>query len=285
MLRGCPLLASVAYVTALGCARTAPPPPDGVYTTTAVYESRHTGAVAATRQEARYWVAVGVPVTASRATLTAEDNANSKYQLFFAYPGSAPCKQGLAVFGGVALLSESNGSSPGTCDLSFYLDAQQATAAARVLGIPRKDRHPAGERVVGTFAPSQSSYERGQKVEVVLTLENPADAPRVNRRSGGSSRGPRDNQFWFAITRDGREVPKLEADDYGGWEGKSPLDAGARVTLRAPLASWGDVNVPGKYSVECRYRVDFSPIDVAPEDELAARWSRDFTGAITFEVR
>ena len=49
MLPARSLLAVVAFVTAHGCARTAPPPPEGVYTTTAVYESRHAGAVMAMR--------------------------------------------------------------------------------------------------------------------------------------------------------------------------------------------------------------------------------------------
>jgi hypothetical protein len=174
----------------------------------------------------------------------------------------------------------------------FELSGSQATAASTALGVKRQDRHPIGERVTGTFAPTKPIYEKDEPVEVVLTLANPTDAPTVLYRVGGRQRGPRDNAFFFKLTRDGREVLPIHGDDSGGISHLMAFPSGESRQTRQPLASWGDVKLPGHYVVECAYGTEMRSEALSDagarngdDDKRGAVWDRLFEGRVNFEVR
>lgn len=264
-----------------------PTPPDGLYVATALHPTMHPAGLAARRGTRPVWVELGAALHVRRALLFAADNANSRFQLLAWVDGAALPGDGALVLRGAPLVSESHGSDNDVATVSFWLDAAQAAEAARLLRIPRQDRHPAAEQVTGTFAPSAPSFRVGEPVEVVLTLRNPAGAPAAQRSQGGRQRGPRDNQFSFVVRRDGREVPLREGMDFGGRSQLLPLAPGGSAQLRAPLALWADLSVPGRYAVECRYETEFSPENSRPYEEAqrGAAWDRVFTGTVQFDVR
>jgi hypothetical protein len=262
-------------------------PSDGVYFTSAEFDQPSPGALAAAGRQGSRWFTLGSRVRPSRVVLSSEDNHNTRYALLVESPARGACGEGVVRLGTTTLVSDSYGGGGGACTLSFELTPAMATAAARALGVPRQDRRPAGDHVVGTFGATQAVYRRGQPVEIVLTLANPVGAPRTQRHYGGRQRGPRDNQFSFTITRNGRPVEPLLGYDFGGRSTYAPLDPGGQVEIRAPLDRWGNLAARGHYVVQCRYETEFSPDGSHPSEDhqRGAVWDRVFQGTVTFDVR
>jgi hypothetical protein len=225
-----------------------------------------------------------IKIRPGRALLFADDNANTRFQLIVSHydPEITLFDAGELVVGGTVIRMTGPSSV-----LYWTLGPDNANKAAGLLNVPRQDRHPVADMVVGTFAPTQKTYTAGQAVEVVLTLSNPAEAPAVKFTAGGHQRGPRNNQFSFALTRDGSAVPPITAYDFGGIATMPTLNPGGKAEPRTPLAGWGDVTVRGHYVVQCRWESAFSPDDVDPYDEhhRGDIWDKAFVGTISFDVR
>jgi hypothetical protein len=234
------------------------------------------------------WIKPGGPISTSRLFVFSQDNANSRYRLM-AWGADAGTSEDAALMmnGVVVAVTEGRGSDNGFPVFEFQLEPAQASAAAKALRILRQDRSPVAQSVVGTFAVGRAVFAPREPVEVVLTLRNPADASEVLRWQGGRQRGPRDNQFSFTVTRDGRSLPELEGYDFGGLSSYRPLEPGASIELRAMLGSWVDLSSEGHYSVECRYETEFNPAGARPfdDDQRGAYWDRIFTGQVAFDIR
>lgn len=235
----------------------------------------------------RSHVRVGAALRPSVALVHAIDNQNSRYQLIARYPRRPECPQLALRLGGRWQLNESHGHDAQHCDGAFVLDPAQASAAAALLGVPRQDRSPIGERVVATFSASARAYAPGAAIEIAIRFNNPRGAPAVSWQRGGRNRGPRDNQFSFQIFRDGQPLTPIEAHDFGGLSTFEALPPSGTAEVRTPLAPWGDVSVPGRYEVRCSYQTSFVPLDADPYGPASRGriWDRRFEGSVRFEVR
>lgn len=234
------------------------------------------------RMTRRTPLARGARITPTRAELYATQNDNRQYSLQFFYRRE-DCREAVLVIGTTELVSNGYSSDDVSCAASFTLDRAQADRTASALGIQRRDRSEVGARLTGTFAPSAPRIRPGEAIEVVLTITNPPGAPPVRWRQGGRNRGPRDNQFSLIIERDGQPIAPIEAWDFGGLTGMPTLAPGESVTVRAPIAAWGDIARPGRYVVRCTYETELT---VATGDPFAnPTWDRRFEGVIRFEVR
>jgi hypothetical protein len=230
----------------------------------------------------------GARIRATELRLYSHQNDNARYSLMVRSARVPTCPQALLDLGGELLANESWGHDDDSCDNHFGLTRAQADRAAALLSIAREDRSPIGERVTGTFTPSRRRARRGEPVEVVLTMTNPADAPAVRWQHGGRNRGPRDNQFTLSVERDGRPVTPIEAWDFGGLSALELLAPGASAEVRAPVSAWADVSQPGTYVVRCMYDTSFTQDGGDANRRTfggAAVWERRFEGTIRFEVR
>ncbi|MCC7534714.1 MAG: hypothetical protein IT379_00795 [Deltaproteobacteria bacterium] len=279
---GCMALPSFAFATqALR---------DGVFVLRASHTQSRPGTVEISFGRLRgQWAQPGRMLRRDKVLLYARNNANTEYALDVRrnVRSASECGQGLLSLGGRTVASGSYGSGPTECSLFFELDRAFADEAARRWNVRRQDRSPVGERATADFAPSRARYARGEAVEIVVTLRNPADAPAIQWQRGGRQRGPRDNQFSFRIRRDGQPVTPIEAFDFGGLAGFIALPPGGTAEVRTPVAPWGDVSLPGRYEVECTYETVLVPGGVQPwtDDAYGSMWDRTFTGRVTFEVR
>ncbi len=284
------LLAVVALVPAMALATQ--DLRDGVYPLRAIHAASRPGAVeidAPASRAGRWAEPDGSAIRTQKILLYARDNGNTQYVLDVRSATSSPsaCGGGILSIGGDVVISESYGSGPAECSMSFEIDRPFAMRVATALSVVRQDRTAIGQALVGRFSTPQATYPPGQPIEIVLTIENPSTAPAITWRRGGRNRGARDNQFSIMITRDGAPVAPLSAPDSGGRSQMLPLAPGARQEVRAPLASWGDVSRPGRYVVECRYETELAPDGVDPYDDAqrGAMWDRAFTGTVSFTVR
>jgi hypothetical protein len=230
-------------------------------------------------------VTLGRPFRARTLRLYSVANANDSYSLEI--EGRAPCPELAVVAGGTIIAASGSGSDRTHCSVSFRLDRAAADRTAAALGTPRLDRAPIGERLQGRFVPTRTSYKRGAPIEIKLVIANPAGAPEVDRQVGGRQRGPRDNQFDFRVWRNGVELPRIEAFDFGGVTGFAAIPPGGTVESSERLERWADVSAPGHYRIECSWETELVEHGVSGF-EAANRhrvWSRRFTGVIELDVR
>ncbi|MBN8609120.1 MAG: hypothetical protein J0L92_00935 [Deltaproteobacteria bacterium] len=291
-MRSTPLALVVALVVTVGQPALADST-DGLYLLASEHTSPVPAALATHTPQGPRYVVPGARLPSPEVFISAQDNANTTFAVGVQYahpPGVTTgdqCTRAILRFGRETLVSHGWGGDSDSCDTSFIVDAATASRIATALHVTRLDRHPIGENVVGTFATVRRSYRVGEPIEVVLTMDNPAGSPSVAWVRGGANRGPRDDQFDFTITRDGRQVARLEAMNFGGLSQMDELAPGARDEARAFLAPWADLSQPGHYEVRCSFRTMFSPAGVDPYDTTTGRaehWDRTFTGTIRFDV-
>jgi hypothetical protein len=257
---------------------------DGLFLQGRRYDTPQLGAVRVdVGFEAGRFAERGAPITPDRVVVYARDNANTRFALDARHP--APCGSALLILGGRVIAGNSHGRDDNGCSAHLELGLEDASRAARFFGVPRQDRHPIGEHLIGSFATSKRRYAVGETVEVTVTLRNPGMPVRWQR--GGRNRGPRDDQFDFVVRRNGHVVPRIEAYNFGGLSTYRPLATGESATVSTALAPFADLAAPGRYEVECRYETVLVPTDRDPHDDgsRGAAWDRAFVGVVHFEIR
>jgi len=222
-----------------------------------------------------------------RAILYATDNGNTRYQIYFRSPRRPQCGRALLRLGAHAIASNGWGHDDESCSVSFELDRPLADLAAAHFSIPRQDRHAIGRDLRGAFVVGSRSVRSGDDVEVTLSIHNPPGAPPIMRYVGGRQRGPRNNRFTFVIQRDGRTIASIDAPDFGGLGGFTEQASGTTGEVREHLSRWGDISVPGRYVVKCRYDTELAPagVDAFDDANRGKVWDRAFEGVIRFTVR
>jgi hypothetical protein len=229
----------------------------------------------------------GQPVVHLSAALTVKDarmhstsNANSVFNLYVHHTSPPPCTGAILQLDRDTIRSNGGGSGQEGCSVLFTLTAEHATRAAAFFGTTRNDRKEVGERLRATFSVTDNR-------QLVVRIENPPDAPAVYWEHGGRNRGPRDNQFSMRLTRDGQALTPVGAFDFGGLMTMPLLQPGGFVELSAPISSWGDVSVPGRYVVEAAYETALAPFngDLMASPRMDLAWARRFEGTASFEVR
>lgn len=277
------LLALVVPSLALG----QPTTRDGFYEVRNLHPAARAGTIPVTRGTRTQHAELGARLTTKTIAIYARDNGNTRFALWARTERRPTCPRAVLRAGPDAVVVESWGGDAEACTLDFELDASQAARVAAALHVPREDRHPIGEQLTGTFAASRRVYRRGEPVEIVLTIANPAGAPSVSRQQGGRQRGLRDNQFAFRITRNGTALAPVEAPDFGGISQRLAVAPSTSGQVRTALAPWGDLGRPGRYSVACSYETELSPTGVDPftDGHRGEVWDRRFEGTVTFEIR
>lgn len=266
---------------------------DGFYVLASEHPSPVPNAIATSTSSGTRWIVPGARLPSPEVSISAQDNGNTRFALGVQYahpPGVTSgdqCPRVVVRLGSDAMSSNGWGGDGDSCDTSFIVDAAMATRMANAFHVTRLDRHPIGEHVVGTFRTARATYRVGEPIEIVLTMESPPGSPSVAWNRGGANRGPRDDQFDFTITRDGQQVARIEAHNFGGLSQMDELLAGQRDDARTLLAPWADLSQPGHYEVRCSFETIFSPAGVDPYDTSTGRaehWDRTFTGTITFDI-
>ncbi len=282
------LLVAIATGTPAG-AGAQPLPGDGVWAVRDTYDSARPGSRAISMPGGVQWVRLGTRVAVTRAIVSSRANSNASYEVLVEFRGQrGECGSGVLVVGDAATGAAGDGGGEEPCRLRFEMRQVSATRAASMLGVTRRDRAPVGEQVTGAFRAARAIYRRGQVVEIVLTLANPARAPWVSLSRGAWASWTRRGPFSFRVTRDGVPVEPVHAfgsDEPGGY---APLAPGTTTELRVRLAPWTSVSVPGRYVVECTWEGAFVPSAIDARDashNAAAGWDRELHGTARFEVR
>ena len=266
---------------------------DGLYLLASEHTSPVANALPSTTPQGQRYVVPGARLSSPEVFIRAQDNANTTFSVSVRYahpPGVVTgdqCTRAILRFGRETLVSHGWGGDSDSCDTSFIVDAATATRIATVLHVARLDRHPIGDGVIGTFATARRSYRVGEPIEIVLVMDNPVGSPSVAWERGGANRGPRDDQFDFTLTRDGQQVARIEAMNFGGLSQMDELAASERDEARTLLAPWADLSQPGHYEARCSFRTMFSPAGVDPYDTTSGRaehWDRMFTGTLCFDI-
>jgi hypothetical protein len=218
------------------------------------------------------------PLAWSRAYAVPSDNPGSRWQLTFEVPPLPDDVEFVLRHEGRVLRSTSRGSDSTRWTVGFDLARPTLEEMASWLGVPLRDRRPLGEGLEATFAVTSGTGVR-------VTLTNGGAAP-VGVVIGGRNRGPRDNQFGFAVRRDGVEVPSVEGWDFGGRSAVQPLPPGASLTRDEDVEKWAALDRPGTYDVGCSFEAQLVPGDRFPTwpDEAHQVWDARWEGDVRVVV-
>lgn len=126
------------------------------------------------------------------------------------------------------------------------------TAADRLAatGVPRRDREPLGQGLVGQFSAAPASL--GAPIPIVLELAH--HGPPVELVLGGRQRGARNNRFDLVVSLGDRVLPRIEAPDFGGVSTTILLEEGDTHHWSVDLRDWATILEPGVYTVRATYR-------------------------------
>ena len=163
---------------------------------------------------------------------------------------------------------------------TFQFDRATARRVADAFGIPLHERTKldGGLRYTWRFPPKATMDKA--PIPVVLRVEN-VGKTTVGFMIGGRQRGPRDNRFVFAISRNGKPVAIKDAPDFGGIGSYHKLEPGKHLDVTcADLRAWADLDVPGYYTIEARYEGELSKGGMFPNTaaDRAQLWDIAATG-------
>ena len=142
---------------------------------------------------------------------------------------------------------------------TFMLDRAAAQRVAAAFGIAVHERKKLDDGVRYTWRiPPTATLDKTAPLPVVLRIEN-AGKTMVGVTLGGRQRGARDNQFVFAIARNGTPVKIKDAPDFGGISTIKAIEPGKHHDVTCPdLRAWADLDVPGYYTIEARWESELT---------------------------
>ena len=141
---------------------------------------------------------------------------------------------------------------------SFQFDRATARRVAGAFGIRLHERTKLddGLRYTWRFLP-KAKLDKAP-IPVVLRVEN-AGKTSVGFMIGGRQRGPRDNRFVFAISRNGKPIFVVDAPDFGGLGSYHKIEPGKHLDVTcADLRAWAEMSLPGYYTIDARYEGELS---------------------------
>jgi hypothetical protein len=170
--------------------------------------------------------------------------------------------------------------------VDLQVDRETAIALAHALSIPLHERHQldAGMRYTWRF-PHAISPNAPATITLVATNTGPTT---VGFEIGGRQRGPRDNRFTFAVTRDdGTALPQKDGWDLGGISYYKQLAPGESAEVSADLESWVRLDRPGRYTVTASHETELSKDGEMPSypDGAADVWAITASGQGAIVVR
>jgi hypothetical protein len=216
---------------------------------------------------------------ASATSLRSQDNTDTHFSLGLDIPYDPMLEphRYLLVMAGTAWSQSGWGPSrQQTSSLWFQIDGEQnATAAARLFGIPvTRFIHP-GHRLRVAFTPTRASFAVGDTVTVTLRIVNVGTEP-IAFLKGGRNRAERDNQYVFAAWRGGQPIADIGHNGHSGGLAISViLQPGAVFEDVIDLGKWFSLTEPGSYEIHGSYYLAF----VKPEPLSYQTIWEDYVGA------
>jgi hypothetical protein len=169
--------------------------------------------------------------------------------------------------------------------VSINADRATAELVAAAFAIPLHERHPldAGMRYAWRFP---TTVAAGAPAIVTLVATNTGPTT-VGFLIGGRDRGPRDNRFTFAVSRDGTALPIKDGPDFGGIEYYKALAPGESVAVHADLRAWVTLARPGRYTITATHETQLSKDGQMPSypDGGADVWDISSAGQGAIVVR
>lgn len=155
--------------------------------------------------------------------------------------------------------SQGSGRDNRQTTTTFTLDRAAARRVADAFGIAVHERTKLDDGLRYTWRiPPKATMDKTAAIPVVLRIDN-AGKTTVGVQLGGRQRGARDNQFVFAITRNGKPVAIKDAPDFGGISTVAKLEPGKHLEVKCPdLRAWADLDLPGYYAIEARWESELS---------------------------
>jgi hypothetical protein len=227
--------------------------------------------------------AIGKPARTARPTsvdLNSHNNANTEFTLWVVFPRQTTDQDVFLSADGGWWLSESYGHDDSGTQASFVLDRATALRLARALNVPLNERSPLGAGLQATWSiPPTATIRPTDPITVKLRVKN-AGTTTVGFVIGGRQRGPRDNRFSFAISRNGTPVAIKDAPDFGGLSYYKALKPGDEHELSVDLRSWADLATPGHYAVDVSYEGELAKDGVMPSTATERKnlWDVKLTG-------
>jgi hypothetical protein len=217
------------------------------------------------------------PISYKGAWLHPQDNGNSRYTLEMQVERFGSGQSAFLRKGSLLLRSGSYGGDAQRWSVSFEVDRPTAELLSDWLGVPVRERVALGAGLRGTFSVVSGTVVR---VELTHTGKDP-----VGVILGGRQRGPRDNQFHFAVQRDGVLLPELEGYDFGGLSTVQLLLPGQSLQREADAALWARFDAAGLYRLSCRYEATLVPRGDFPEypDRSHEHWDAAWEGTVELQ--
>jgi hypothetical protein len=214
------------------------------------------------------------------------NNDNTRFQVMLRTDSTHDRYPTLKVGDRLIKASGYGGDSNGTI-VDLDVDRTDAALIATGLGVPLHERArlDANMRYEWRFPTTQSFARNAASAFVTLVATNTGTAP-VGFEIGGRQRGPRDNRFSFAVTRDGVALPIKPAPDFGGISYFKRLGPGESAEVSANLLDWVDLDHPGHYAITATHETDLSKAGEMPNypDGAADVWTITPTGQAAITV-
>lgn len=211
--------------------------------------------------------------------LISANNANTEFTMWVVFPRQKDAEVFLSFDAGV-LRSSSYGHDDTGSQASFQVDRAMAQKLSKALGRPLNERTKLDEGLQATWSfPAKASSLTQDPVTVKLSVKN-AGTKVVGFVIGGRQRGPRDNRFSFAVSRNGTPLKLIDAPDFGGISYYKPLKPGESTDLSVDLRSWADLSSPGHYQIDARYEGELAKDGKMPSSpaEQANVWDLVLVG-------
>lgn len=219
-------------------------------------------------------------ITPRSVELTASNNANTEFTLWMVFPRQTTDQDVLLSADGGWWQSESYGHDDSASQASFTFDRATAVRLARALSVPLNERARLDDGLQATWSiPPTATIRPTDPIIVKLRVKN-AGKTTVGFVIGGRQRGPRDNRFSFAVSRNGTPVAIVDAPDFGGLSYYKALKPGEEHELSVDLRSWADLATPGHYAVDASYEGELAKDGVMPSTATERKnlWDVKLTG-------
>ena len=145
------------------------------------------------------------------------------------------------------------------------LDRDLAHRMARAWSIVAHERSRLDEGLRYTWSfPPKATTRADDPILIKLAVENTGKRT-IGFLVGGRQRGPRDNRFSFAVSRNGTPLPVLPSDDFGGIAQYRNLGPGDKLEVSADLRAWFTIDQPGHYAIDAKHETELSKDALMPD--------------------
>jgi len=195
-----------------------------------------------------------------KATITSEDNANTRYEVRVTIPADGQTSRPLDVLAVAGNVYPRNGWGSGgpSAELMFPLSgAENAEAVAKYFGVPVMYRKHPGYNLAVAFVASKPEFVAGEEVTVTMRIQN-VGSNAFSFQQGGRNRAARDNQYNFVARFGDKQVEDIGTTmNFGGLSSDRVVNPRETFTNTVVLNKWFAFDQPGTYHVMGSYYLAF----------------------------